>query len=202
VFNVLVEGALAIDNLDIVKAAGGAFAAYVVPAQTTVSDGFATIELVAVVENPMITAIEIIKLPAPTPVAPPVAPPVAAPILAPVTVPTNAPPTPTTSALTANAIARINAGGGQFVDAAGNTWIADNYFGGKGASYASCPAIVANTADDELYCTNRWFAPKSDTPPFVYQIPVSVPGQYEVRLHFSELVSLLFAFELPMAVVV
>ena len=99
------------------------------------------------------------------------------------------------------AITRINAGGGQFVDAAGNTWIADNYFGGKGTSYGSCPAVVANTVDDELYCTNRWFAP-SDGPPFVYQVPVSAAGLYEVRLHFAELVSLPLLFDLPMAVVV
>jgi Malectin domain len=75
------------------------------------------------------------------------------------------------------------------VDAAGNTWIADNYFGSKGAAYGSCPAIVANTVDDELYCTNRWFA-SYHGPPFVYEIPVSVAGLYEIRLHFAELVSL------------
>jgi Malectin domain len=99
VFNVWVEGALAISNLDIVQAASGSFAAYAIPVQKTVSDGFVSIELVAVVENPMISAIEIIKLSSPTPVAAPViAPvtaPVAAPISPPVTAPTNAPPPPT-----------------------------------------------------------------------------------------------------------
>jgi Malectin domain len=128
--------------------------------------------------------------PIPAPTAPIPAPtaPNPAPVSPPVVPPPNAPITPPT-APTATAIERINAGGGQFADAAGNTWIADNYFGGKGAGFGSCPAIVANTVDDELYCTNRWFA-SWDSPPFVYQIPVSVAGLYEVRLHFAELVSL------------
>jgi hypothetical protein len=85
---VWIEGALAISNLDIVQAAGGSSTAYVVPVQTSVLDGSVTVAFVAVVENPMITAIEVLKLSAPTPVAPPVASPVAGPISAPVTVPT------------------------------------------------------------------------------------------------------------------
>jgi Malectin domain len=88
VFDVWIEGALAISNLDIVQAAGGFSTAYVVPVQTSVSDGSVTVAFVPVVENPMITAIEIIKWSAPTPVALPVASPVSGPISAPVTVPT------------------------------------------------------------------------------------------------------------------
>jgi Malectin domain len=91
VLDVWVEGALAIDNLDILQAAGGASTAYVVPVQTTVSDGFVTIEFVPVVENPMITAIEIVPLSAPTPVASPVAPPVTSPVTPPVATPPSAP---------------------------------------------------------------------------------------------------------------
>jgi Malectin domain len=181
---VWVEGALAIDNLDIVQAAGGASSAYVVPVQTTVSDGFVTVELVAVVENPCISAIEILTLSAPTPVASPIAPPVASPVATP----------PTSAAAT-----RINVGGDQLIDTAGNTWIADNYFGGKGVVYDVCPKAVANTADDNLYCKNRWFAPW-DGAPFVYQIPVP-NGDYNVRLHFAELVSLLLALALSITVV-
>ena len=89
---------------------------------------------------------------------------------------------------------RINVGGDQFVDSTGKTWIADNYFGGKGAAYGSCPKAIANTVDDDLYCTNRWFAPWHGAP-FVYQIPVPSSSQYQVRLHFAEIVSLRVAVD-------
>ena len=88
-----------------------------------------------------------------------------------------------------SAATRINVGGGPFVDSTGKTWIADNYFGGKGAAYWACPKAIANTAEDELYCTNRWFAPWHGAP-FVYEIPVPSSAQYRVRLHFAEIVSL------------
>ena len=47
------EGGLVLGNLDIVQAAGVS-TAFIVPVQTKVSDGFATIELVGVVKNPSI----------------------------------------------------------------------------------------------------------------------------------------------------
>ena len=57
-----VEGALTIVSLDVVQAAGGPFIAYIVPVQTTVSDGFVTIQLIAEIQKPNIKAIEIRKL--------------------------------------------------------------------------------------------------------------------------------------------
>jgi hypothetical protein len=87
---------------------------------------------------------------------------------------------------------RINVGGGAFVDSTGKTWIADNYFEGKGAAYGACPRAIANTVDGGLYCTNRWFAPWH-VAPFLYQIPVPAAAVYQVRLHFAEIVSCLGA---------
>ena len=92
-------------------------------------------------------------------------------------------PSPTSTAT------RINVGGGQFVDSTGKTWIADNYFGGKGATYWSCPKAITNTVEDDLYCSNRWFAPWHGAP-FVYEIPVPSSSQYRIRLHFAEIVSM------------
>jgi Malectin domain len=62
IFDVFVEGELAISNLDIFSAAGGWSTAYVASVLTTVSDGNVTIEFVSVVENPTISAIEVIQV--------------------------------------------------------------------------------------------------------------------------------------------
>jgi large repetitive protein len=64
VFDVLVENTLVIDNLDVAAVAGAA-TAYVAEVITAVVDGFVTIQLAAEVENPMISAIEVILIPVP-----------------------------------------------------------------------------------------------------------------------------------------
>ena len=71
-----------------------------------------------------------------------------------------------------------------FIDNDGNFWRADDeaYFSG-GTAYQECPKIIANTEQEDLYCSNRWF----DTPTGGYQIPVSMPGTYSVALHFAEI---------------
>ena len=86
-------------------------------------------------------------------------------------------------------VVRINAGGPLIVDSAGNTWIADAYFGGKGATYVlpACSVTVSDTIDDALYCTQRYF-PLNKGTPYVYSIPVPASGRYEIRLNFAELV--------------
>ena len=140
--------------------------------------------IVAPIATPIVTPIAVpMAVPMTTPIAAPIAAPFVAPIAAPVTPPVGA---PVTSSLIP--IVRINVGGGLYTDSAGNAWIADAYFGGKGASYGSCSTDVANTVEDGLYCLNRWFAPWHG-PPFVYNIPVPASSQYEIRLHFAELVS-------------
>lgn len=65
VFNVYIEGALAYNNLDIYQQAG-AYTALVLSKDVTVSDGTLNISLQALVENPKISAIEILTTSTPT----------------------------------------------------------------------------------------------------------------------------------------
>jgi Malectin domain len=168
-----VENTLVLDNLDVVKVAGVA-TAYVFQLDTVVLDGFLTIELVGVVENPMISAIEVIRLPG---AIAPVKPPTRAPTLA-----------PSAADLT---VARINVGGDALVDSKGKAWSADSFFADNGAGYWSCPKSINNTVDDDLYCTFRWYAPWHKSP-YIYDIPVPSQSNYLVRLHFAEIVSARF----------
>jgi Malectin domain len=62
IFDVKVEGNLAISNLDIFAAAGGFSTAYVASILTTVTDGFASIEFIPVRQNPTVSAIEVIMI--------------------------------------------------------------------------------------------------------------------------------------------
>ena len=75
------------------------------------------------------------------------------------------------------------------MDSKGATWIADAYFGGKGKSYGltTCPTTITTTPDDALYCAQRYFD-RTVAAPYVYSIPVSVAGYFQVRLHFGEIV--------------
>ncbi|MCC5835776.1 MAG: choice-of-anchor D domain-containing protein [Opitutales bacterium] len=75
---------------------------------------------------------------------------------------------------------RINAGGPQYTDAQGKTWMADTYFVG-GSAHNAGAINIADTADPSLYRTERW-----GKGTFSYQIPVE-PGEYDVQLHFAEI---------------
>ena len=70
VFDVSVEGQLAIDGLDIVAQAGAPNAAYVVNVAATVTDGFLTLSTSPKVQNPKISAF-VIRTAAPGPSVPP-----------------------------------------------------------------------------------------------------------------------------------
>jgi Malectin domain len=167
VFDVVVENALVAGGFDAVKLAGPS-AAVVLERIVAVTDGGVTIQLVKGIELPIISGIEIIKTLAPVPAPTPVPP----------TAPTPLPPPPTP------AVARINVGGGQLTDPSGNIWEADNahnYYN-TGVGFYACPQTIANTINDDLYCTYRSF---NQAPPYFYQIPVS-NGNYNVRLHFAE----------------
>jgi N-acetylneuraminic acid mutarotase len=72
---------------------------------------------------------------------------------------------------------RINAGGAAFTDSLGRTWQADDGFVGGGTSTTAY--AVANTTDDTLYFNRRFGG-------FNYNIPVSTPGTYTLRLHFAD----------------
>ncbi|MDY6900629.1 MAG: malectin, partial [Cyanobacteriota bacterium] len=72
---------------------------------------------------------------------------------------------------------RINAGGNDYTDTAGNVWIKDEYFDGGGTF--STNAEIFKTEEDKLYQTER-FAENLG-----YDIPIS-DGNYRVNLHFAE----------------
>ena len=85
---------------------------------------------------------------------------------------------------------RINAGGGQHIDAQGNLFLADRYFsGGSRESSTNDDIFIVGTGtnatndsdvDDILYQTERFDTDLS------YEIPVA-NGIYDVRLHFAEI---------------
>jgi hypothetical protein len=80
-------------------------------------------------------------------------------------------------------VIRINAGSGRFTDPSGNYWADDAYFNSGHPSW-ECPKEIANTTNDELYCSYRWFAQVGQ--PYRYQVPV-LNATYTVRLHFAEM---------------
>lgn len=76
---------------------------------------------------------------------------------------------------------RINAGGSaDYVDVLGRTWVADSMFTG-GRKDASLGNEIFDTQDDILYQTSRFGV-------FQYDVPLP-DGDYEVVLHFTELVA-------------
>ena len=80
-------------------------------------------------------------------------------------------------------VALINAGGKEYVDAKGQTWIADKYFyNGKGFE-PDKPPLIEGTEDEVLYQSER-FAKKSAK--FGYKIPIT-EGVYDIYLHFAEI---------------
>ena len=72
---------------------------------------------------------------------------------------------------------RIHAGGGSYVDSAGNTWLADTDYTG-GSTY-STTAAIAGTSDPALFQTERYGMS-------AYTIPVPGPGTYTVQIYESE----------------
>lgn len=61
-FDVYVEGILVRDHLDVFAVTGGMNVAHQFSVPVSVSDGAVTIELVAQVENPFISAFEVVRL--------------------------------------------------------------------------------------------------------------------------------------------
>jgi glucose/arabinose dehydrogenase len=113
VFNVSIEGTLVLQNLDIFKEVGfqkPLVKSFVIP----VNDGVLDIAFEHVVENPKISAIEVI--------------------------PTTTPPPPPPT----NALFRVNAGGVAFTDASGNAWTADANFNTGNTATSSTAWTGAN----------------------------------------------------------
>jgi hypothetical protein len=156
-FDVWIEDQIAINDLDIIARAGPR-TALMIPFTTSVSDGFATIQFAKVVENPMVSGIEIV--PATGPLSSPA---------------TDAP----TKAPVSDGTILINCGGVAYLENSGErVWQADAFFQG-GGTYYDGGSDIAGTLDDVLYFSER-------TGDFVYNVPVDV-ATYEVHLHFAEL---------------
>ncbi|NJM04945.1 PKD domain-containing protein [Candidatus Gracilibacteria bacterium] len=100
---------------------------------------------------------------------------------------------PLSATLPKEAITRVNAGGPQYTDLAGNVWSADTGLfspSGAPAEGTGTPEIVG-TDDDTLYRSYRG-RPRTGTVPLVereitYNLPISQSQLVDVRLHFAEL---------------
>ena len=186
VFHILVDGTVAVKNLDVYARAGFA-TAYVLAVQEYVTDRVVTIQFVPVVDDPFISAIEVFEMVVPNATTAPntnVTIPTASPIVVPSASPRNA--TSTT------AVVRLNAGGAALVDRQGNLWDGDAFFQGNYSLVGeqACDRNITNTVDDALFCTERYFkGPNNSTLPSGYEIPVNNIAVYLVRLYFSENVS-------------
>ena len=86
--------------------------------------------------------------------------------------------TTTTTAPTGSFALRIHAGGGSYVDSAGNTWLADTDY--TGGSTNSTSAAITGTSDQALFQSER-FGMTACT------IPVPGPGTYTVQIYESEI---------------
>ena len=84
---------------------------------------------------------------------------------------------------------RVNAGGSVYADSTGQVWSADHqfepcappYWGAVGGEVYSNPQPIANTDDDVLYQSQRYF-PSGGS--YNFWVPV---GVYEVELRFAEI---------------
>jgi Malectin domain len=147
--------------------------------QVFVTDRIATIQFVPIVNDPFISAIEVVEVPNAT---------------APITIPTEFPisvPNPSPPSATSTEVLRINAGGETFVDSSGNTWANDTFFLGNsfvGDEACTSDRDIVNTTDDALFCSERYFK-GNKTIGSSYEIPVNYPAEYQVHLYFSENVS-------------
>ncbi|MCU1517296.1 MAG: hypothetical protein JWQ75_2017 [Pseudarthrobacter sp.] len=149
-------GATELVNFDIFATAGTMTATtktFTVP----VSDGTLNVQFTATVDQPKISAIEVVF---PTATTPP-------------------PPPPATGE-----VLRINAGGPS-VTAGGVLWGADQYFTGGKAFENTSVGDIAGTTADVLYTSER--SASTDLGSFAYAIPVPVAGSYTVKLHFAEI---------------
>lgn len=84
-------------------------------------------------------------------------------------------------AVVANAVVRVNTGGGLFVDSLGQTWSADYGFSAGAASTET--SAIEGTVDDSIYQSFR-YNPSPSTP-FKYSFLLP-NGDYQVKLHFAE----------------
>lgn len=161
VFNVAINGVTAFANVDIFKDAGGGNRALVKSIQVSVVTGAIEIRCSHIIENPKISAIEIIVAGSVPPSPPPSTP----------------PPPPV-----AGSVVRINVGGPSYIDSEGNPWASDQALDTAKGSVRSIvdSVVITGTPDPTIYRTYRF-----NIGSIMYSIPL-INGFYSVRLHFSE----------------
>jgi hypothetical protein len=172
VFSVTIQGSTVLSNLDLFAVAGKN-TAYIRTYAATVSNGVLTIGFSAIINSAKINAIHVWSLvPATvTATATPAGP--------------TATPTPTGSATPAPAyVRRVNAGGPQYLDTRGNTWLADRLYTAGGWGYLAGqvyanPAGISGTGDPALYQTHRY-----NVTSYRFTVP---NGNYRVTLKFAEI---------------
>lgn len=142
VFDVLAEGSVVFEKLDVYSETGSTFKALVKKRTISVIDGSLSISFRRRIQNPMISGIEVHaavqQSPEPYPLFEPI---------------------------------RINAGGRNYTDKQGNLWIADRettYFN-TGLTFGKL-ANISGTDDDTLFQSERWDV--FNGPPLTYEVPV------------------------------
>lgn len=161
VFNVKAEGQTVLGSFDIFKEAGK-FTALDKSFYITVSDGFMDLQFVAVKDNALISAVEVVKTDAPAPTPSPTPAPSATPA-----------PTPTP----APTVLRYDVGSSlPYTDSLGRVYDKEmNFLGG---TVSSKPNAIAGTADPTLYRSYRFGN-------FGYRISLA-NGTYQIVLKFME----------------
>jgi chitodextrinase len=78
-------------------------------------------------------------------------------------------------------VIRVNTGGGQFTDTAGQVWSADTGF--NGGSTVNVSNAISGTTDDSLYQSERWDPDTAPELAYAFTVP---NGNYTVKLYFAE----------------
>ena len=176
VFDIVIEGEVVEDNVDLVAWTGRRRRAFVIEEDMTVIDGTLDIEFGQVSSDPTLAGIKVERYSAPS--ALPSATPTSSPSLS--HSPTSA---PSSTLLSEDAIPNpilISAGSSEPVvfEETSEIWQADQFYnGGSHAGYTKKP--IRWTDKDEIYKTWREGAVVQ------YDIPI-ISGSYRVTLHFSE----------------
>jgi hypothetical protein len=161
-FDILLEGSTAEYKMDIYDEVGKN-TAHKKSYEVSVIDGKLNMEFLHGIENPTISAIEIVSFavkdtePAPEPA------------------PEEGEDTGASFAL------RVNAGGGAYTDKNGDVWSADS--GYNTGSKSSTSVAISSTEDDVLFQTQRWDAKAGEELKYSFDVP---NGAYVVNLYFAE----------------
>ena len=156
VFDILLEGNTVEYKMDVYHESGENNA-LVKSYNVTVVGGKLNLKFLHGIENPTISAIEVLS----------------------VTGKVSDPVPPVSSG---NDISlRVNAGGGKYTDGNGNVWSAD--YGYNTGNKAATTVAIDGTSDDSLFQTQRWDSASGEELSYGFDVP---DGKYVVNLYFAE----------------